>query len=120
MRRTFKMLREVQLNIRIEKVNTYERVMVKALLDSRATGIFINKKMAEKHGFRLQKLERSLKVRNMNRTRNSRKNIMYQIEVNVFYKNYVERIRIDMYNLGKTEVILGILWLQAYNPKYNN
>jgi len=51
--------------------------MVKALLDSRATGIFINKKMAEKHGFRLQKLERSLKVRNMNRTRNSRKNIMY-------------------------------------------
>ena len=52
-RRTFKMLREVWLNIGVEKVDTHEGVMVKALLDSGMTGMFMNKKMAAKHGFRL-------------------------------------------------------------------
>ena len=33
---------------------------------------------------------------------------MYQVEVNVFYRNYVKRMRMDVCNLRKTEVILGI------------
>ena len=44
---------------------------------------------------------------------------MHQVECNVYYKGHVERIRIDVYDLGKTEVILGILWLVAHNPKIN-
>jgi len=52
-RRTFKILREVWLNIEIEKVDTHEGIMVKALLDSGATGMFMDKKMTAKHGFRL-------------------------------------------------------------------
>ena len=55
----------------------------------------------------------------MNRMENSRGNIMYQVKVNIFYKNHVERMRMDVYNLGKTEVILGIPWLQAYNLVIN-
>jgi len=58
-RRTFKMLREVWLNIEVEKVDTYEGVTVKTLLDSGVTGMFMDKKMAAGHGFRLQKLERT-------------------------------------------------------------
>jgi len=42
--------------------------MVKALLDSGTTGMFMNKKMAAKHGFRLQKLERPVVVRNVDGT----------------------------------------------------
>ena len=42
-RRTFKMLREVWLNIGVEKIDTHEGVMIKALLDSDATGMFIDK-----------------------------------------------------------------------------
>ena len=41
-RRTFKMLKEVWLNIRVEKVNMHEDVMVKALLDSGAIRMFID------------------------------------------------------------------------------
>ena len=52
-RRTFKILREVWLNIGVEKVDTHEGVTVKALLDSSITGMFIDKKMAAKHGFKL-------------------------------------------------------------------
>jgi len=38
-RRTFKMLREVWLNIGVEKIDTHEGVMIKALLDSGAMGV---------------------------------------------------------------------------------
>ena len=31
----------------------------------------------------------------------------------------MERMRIDVCNLGKTEVILGIPWLAAHNPEIN-
>jgi len=42
-RRTFKMLREVWLNIGIEKIDMHEGVMIKALLDSGTTGMFMNR-----------------------------------------------------------------------------
>ena len=35
----------------------------------------------------------------------------------MFFKGHVDRARMDVYNLGKTEVILGILWLAAHNPE---
>ena len=106
-RRTFKMLREVWMSIGVEKLNTYEDITLKALLDSSATRMFIDKRIAARHGFKLKKLERPIMVRNVNRTNNSRGAITYQVECNVYYKGHVERIRV--YNLEKTKVILGIL-----------
>jgi len=82
---------------------------VKALLDSDITRMFMDRKMAAKHEFRLQKLKRLIMVRNVDGTSNSRKAITYQVEANVYYKDHVKRIRIDVYNLGKTKVILGML-----------
>jgi len=119
LRRMFKVLREVWLNIGVEKIDTYERATVKVLLDSRAIGVFMNRKMVAKHGFRLQKLERPLTVKNVNGTYNSRGAITYQVEVNVYYKNHMERMRMDVCDLEKTNIILGIPWLQVHNPEIN-
>ena len=71
-------------------------------------GMFMDRRTAEKHGFRLQKLERPIIVRNVNGTNNSGGAITHQVEVNMYYKGHIERIRMDVYDLGKTEVILGI------------
>ena len=108
-RRTFKILREVWLNIGVEKLDTYEGITIKALLDSGATGVFMNKRMAARHVFKLQKLERPIIVRNMDGTNNSGGAITHQVEVNMYYKGHVERIRIDICDLEKTEIILGML-----------
>jgi len=35
----------------------------------------------------------------------------------MFFKKHIKRVRIDIYNLGKTKVILDILWLAAHNPE---
>jgi len=39
--------------------------------------------------------------------------------MNVYYKNYIKRIRIDICNLGKTDIILGMPWLVTHNPEIN-
>jgi len=118
-RRTFKILREVWLDIRVEKVDMHKGITVKVLLNSGTTGMFMDQKMVARHGFRLQKLERLIVVRNVNGTNNSVGAITHQVEVNMYYKSHVERIRMDVCDLGKTDVILGMLWLQAHNPKIN-
>jgi len=38
--------------IGMKKVDTYEGIMVKALLDSGATGMFVDRKFVEKHKFK--------------------------------------------------------------------
>jgi len=118
-RRTFKMLREVWLNIGVEKIDTHEGVMIKVLLDSGTKEMFMDRQTAARHGFKLQKLERPLMVKNMDGTVNSGGAIMHQVECNVFYKGHVERMRMDICDLGKTEVILGMPWLAAHNLEIN-
>jgi len=97
----------------------HEGITVKALLDSGATGMFIDRKMVAKHGFRLQKLERPVTIRNVDGMNNSTGTITHQVEMNMYYKSHIERIRMDICDLGRTEVILEMPWLQAHNPEIN-
>lgn len=60
-------------------MDTHERVLVKALLDSGAIGLFMSKKLAVRESFQLSKLERPIKVRNMDGTENSRRSIIYEV-----------------------------------------
>ena len=71
------MLKGVWLNIGIEKIDIYEGVIVKVLLDSGATEMFMDKKMVARHGFKLQKLEKLVAVRNVDGTNNSAGAITY-------------------------------------------
>jgi len=50
-RRIFKILREVWLNIGVKKIDIHEGITVKALLDSDTTEMFMDRKMVARHGF---------------------------------------------------------------------
>ena len=110
-------LREIWLKIGLEKLESYEGVAVKALLDSGATGLFMDTTFAKEKGFKMEKLKKPLLVRNVDGTTNTGGAIMHQVECNMFFKGHVERARMDECNLGKTELILGIPWLAAHNPE---
>ena len=96
------------MNIGVKKLDIHEGITIKALLNSSAIEMFIDRKMAARHGFKLQKLEKPIAVRNVDGTNNSREAITYQVKVNVYYKNHIERIRMDICDLGKTEIIFGM------------
>ena len=91
----------IWLNIGLEKIDIHEDV----------TRIFINRKAAARHGFKLQKLDRPVTIRNIDGMNNSAGAITHLVEVNVYYKDHIERMKIEVCNLGRTEVILGMLWL---------
>jgi len=75
--------------------------------------------MVVRYRFKLQKLERPIVVRNVNGTNNSVGATTHQVEMNVYYKGHVKRIKINVCNLERTDIILEMLWLQVYNPEIN-
>ena len=98
------------MQIKVEKIDIHEEISVKVLLDSGATGLFMSKKCTEKRGFKLIKLEKPILVRNVDSTGNSGGVILHEVEVNVYFKEHVERMRMDVCDLGMP-------WLQVHNPE---
>ena len=88
-----KPLREVTVKIGLERVDTQEGIMVKALLDSEATELVMSSEFAKKQGF---KLEIPMNVRNVDRSLNKEGPIKHTVEVNIYFKGHRERMEIDV------------------------
>jgi len=93
---------------RVGKTRSHEEIAVKALLDSRATGLFMDTKFTKKKGFKLERLKNLLQIKNVNSTVNIGGAITHQVECNMFFKEHVERVQMDGCNSGKMQVILGM------------
>jgi len=105
------------MKVGLEKLESHEGVAVKALLDSGATGLFMDTTFAREKGFKMERMKNPLLVKNVDGTVNAGGAIIHQVKCNMFFKGHVERVRMDVCNLGKTEVILGMPWLAAHNPE---
>jgi len=105
------------LKVGLEKLESHEGIAVKALLDSGVTSLFMDTTFAKEKVFKMEKLKKPLLVRNVDGTANTGRAITHQVEYNMFFKGYMERAKMDVCNLGKTELILGMLWLVAHNPE---
>ena len=101
----------------MERLDTQEGITVEALLDSRATKLVMSLEFARKKGFKLRKLERLMQVRNVDGSFNREGPIENTVEVNVYYKGYVERTEINIIGGQKWGVILGMPWLECHNPE---
>ena len=62
MRRTMRLLKKVQIEVEVEKLDTHKGVSVKALLDSRAMELFTNRKFIEKQEFKKKNFARVVVV----------------------------------------------------------
>ena len=105
------------MKVGLKKLENHEGVAVKALLDSGATGLFMNATFAKEKGFKMEKLKKLLLVRNVDGRINVGRAITHQVECNMFFKGHMARARMDICNLGKTELILGMPWLAVHNPE---
>jgi len=76
------------MKIGLEKLENYEGIAVKALLDSGATGLFMDTIFAKEKGFKMEKLKNPLLVRNVDGTANVGGAIMHQVECNMFFKEH--------------------------------
>ena len=101
-----KTLREVIVKIGLERIDTQKRVTVEELLDSGATGLVMSSEFTKKQGFKLKKLERPVKMRNVDGLFNKEGPIENTVEVNIYYQEHRERTEIDIIGGQKWTVIL--------------
>ena len=110
-------MREVTVKISLERIDMQEGITIEALLDSGTTGLVVSSEFARKQGFKLEKLDRPMYVRNMDGSLSKERPIEYTVEVNIYYQGHRERTEIDVIGEQKWMVILGMPWLARHNPE---
>jgi len=53
-------------------------------------GLFMSKRLAERQGFKLEKLDKPIKVRNVDKSDNKGGSITHEVEVNLYYRGHIE------------------------------
>ena len=87
-----------------------------ALVDSGATGDFINQDLAKKRGYQLQRLSQLLKAQNMNGSTNQGGIIHHKVTLHFWIAETEEKREFLVVNCGQENLILGLPWLQEINP----
>jgi len=100
-------------------MDTHRMVDVKTLLDSGATGMFIDKKFVEGNGITTRLLDKPIRVYNVDGTLNQGGSITHEVTLMLSHKGHKEKVVFEVCNLGKSTVIIGYTWLQKHNPTIN-
>ena len=87
-----------------------------AIIDCGATGSFIDPELVALANFPLKKLDRQVKAYNVDRTTNSKGNIVWETNINLLFPKHQENINLMVLNLGRKQIILGMPWLKKWNP----
>ena len=106
----------IVLPIEIGTTDTSEVHSVKALLDSGATGNFIDKDFVRTKGISTRNISRPIPVFNVDGSPNEAGQISEVVDVVLRYKTHSERMLLAVSNLGKQSMILGYTWLKDHNP----
>ena len=87
-----------------------------ALVDSEATGDFIDQDLAKKKGYQLQRLSQPLKVQNVDGSANQGGIICHKVTLHLRIAETEEKREFLVVNYGQENLILGLPWLQETNP----
>jgi len=105
------------LLVEIGTMDTSELHSVKALLDCRATGSFINRDFICLKGMNTRTLSRNIPVFNVDGSPNKAEQISEVVDIVLYYKTHSERMLLAISRLGKQSLILGYNWLKDHNSK---
>jgi len=87
------------------------------MVDTGATGDFIDRDFVEKAKLPTRKLSQPIPVYNVDGTPNEAGSIDRVVDVIMTYKGHSERILLAVTRLGKQSMILGFTWLKKHNPE---
>jgi len=107
------------LPIEVSTTDTSEVHSVKALLDSRATGNFIDQDFVRTKGINTQSISCPIPVYNVDGSPNEAGQISEVVDVVLCYKTHSERTLFTVSSLGRQSMILGYTWLKDHNPEVN-
>ena len=92
---------------------------MKALLDSRATGMFIDRAYVKANHLPTRTLSSPIPICNVDGTLNEAGSVTEVVELVLKYQNHLEHAFFTVTGLGSQKVIMGHSWLQKHNPDIN-
>lgn len=103
-------------SITLTTVDSGRSLKVDALIDSGATGSFIDSSLVQHEQWNTMELERPRPVANVDGTLNSAGSVRCTIDLIVTTGEHRERMTFAVTNLGNNRLILGHDWLKRHNP----
>ena len=94
-------------------MDTTKAYSIKALLDYRVMGSFINKNFV----WAKKSLSYPIPVFNIDRSPNEAGQISEVVDIVLEYNFHLEQILLVVSSLGRQNFILGYFWLKDYNPE---
>jgi len=107
------------LPIEVSTTDTSEVHSVKALLDSGATGNFIDRDFVWTKGINTRSISRPIPVYNVDGSPNEAGQISEVVDVVLYYKTHSKRTLLAVSSLRKQNMILGYTWLKDHNLEVN-
>jgi len=92
---------------------------IKVLLDSGATGNFIDRDFVQTKGINTRSISCPIPVYNVNSSPNEVGQISEVVDMVLRYKTHSERTLLTVSSLKRQNMILGYTWLKDYNLEVN-
>src|SRR5258707_9698371 len=105
------------LNIQVEltSLTSLTSISTSMLLDSGATGMFINQSFVQKHQLETTPLPQPVLMCNVDGSANENGSVMEEVHVTLHFRCHSERAHLAVTNLGQQTVIIGHSWLTFHN-----
>jgi len=105
------------LLIHLKTTDTMEETSTEAMVDTGATGDFIDQDLIARAKLPTRKLSQPIPVYNVDGTLNEAGSIREVVDMIMTYDRHSEHILLVVTRLGKQSMILGFTWLDKHNPE---
>jgi hypothetical protein len=105
------------IHAQLKTLDTGAKLGLSALLDSGATGLFLDSKFVQDNNLNTKKLPRAVPVYNVDGTLNQGGSIKEEVDMIMTYNNHSEKATFAVCNLGDKAAIIGHTWLHRHNPE---
>ena len=107
----------LRIKVELETTDTGEKKSLNSLVDSGATGEFLDREYVRSNRLRTRKLSHPIPVYNIDGTLNEAGSITEVVDLILRYRKHSERTLFAVTSLGKQKLILGHSWLRKHNPE---
>ena len=103
-----------RINVLLQGLN--KSVRETAMVDSGATGLFLNHKFTKRHKVIAHPLRKEIPLLNIDGSRNTAGSITHYARLRLSVGDYSEVLDFLITNIGPESIILGLPWLRKVNP----
>src|SRR5260370_36834442 len=105
----------LNIQVKLTSLTSLASVSMSALLDSGATGMFINRSFMQKHQLETTLLPQPVLVRNVDSSPNENGSVTEEVHITLHFRHHSKRAHLAVANLRQQTVIIGHSWLTLHN-----